>query len=158
MKRHFSYPCVWWRVIAAVTLLSWISAIGLCTNQCALGTGHCSSGGHACRQQAKSSPDHDDDHDHGDQAAQSSKKQQHPDQPAVDCLSIKAALTSAKISTPILEASHVLYFLTPVHVTPSTNFVQSSILVRRSRSCERVFTPEECLGPAFRSHAPPLAV
>lgn len=59
--------------------------------------------------------------------------------------------------TPTLPnfQAHTLYLLSPLALDEAEIQPQAAFALQ-VRSPERVFTPEVCLGPAFRSLAPPF--
>jgi len=135
------------RTIAAVTLLFWISALALCAVHCSLGVGHSESDGGSCHGSAAAQSNHDD-HD-------SPSPAQH-DSSEATCLTLKSALSNGNALTYVHPAFPVFYTLAPLaFALDSTVIKPTALAFRQARPREWVFTPEVCLGPAFRSLAPP---
>ena len=77
--------------------------------------------------------------------------------PTTACSTLKTMLAGG--DTPALTAfqTHTLYLLSPVVLALNATETQPrAALGRQAHSREWTFTPAVCLGPAFRSHAPPL--
>ncbi len=137
------------RSIAAVTLLFWIGAVALCSAHCTTGIGHGSSDEDSCHGSAISQPHHDD-HD--------SPTPAHHDPSAAPCLTLKSALPNGNAPSYIHPDFSMLYTLAPlVFALDSATTEPATLCFRQARRGEWVFTPELCLGPAFRSLAPPYS-
>jgi len=66
-------------------------------------------------------------------------------------------LTGGDAPTLTAFQTHTLYLLAPVAFALNKAETRpQAAFTLRVRSREWVFTPEVCLGPAFRSHAPPF--
>lgn len=134
------------RWFAAVTLLAWIGALALCQT-------HCLSD--ACRDEpgeasshAQSSPDSHHDSDAPD----------HHDHADASCATLKSALCSDATSPLIIPELSSLYTLSPTMLALDATAIESTgAFSRQTDRRDWVFTPEVCLGPAFRSLAPPFS-
>ena len=136
------------RSVAAATLCVWLAAQVLCAAHCDFGV---------CRG--------DEEHPscHGPEPSQSHRDDGDSPAPAHDdssttatCLTLKSALVSGVGPTVVPSELHVLYTLAPFALD-ATAAVPASLHSRQAKSRDWVFTPELCLGPAFRSHAPPFS-
>ena len=135
------------RWIALGTLLVWVSAFGLCTVHCALG-----KGAHIGTANPESLPPC-----HGSGAPHSDSSKHSSDSSGSFCLTTKTLYLA--VADLGLHAPDALAFVQPVFAALSVaevEFVESAQLLRQSRAPDWVFTPEVYLGPAFRSHAPPV--
>lgn len=137
------------RSFAALTLLAWIGAQVLCQSHCLLSACHNDSSEKSCRAENPSDA-HGNDHapqpSHNDSSADSS------------CLTLKSALTSS--GTTLLVIPQFLFLHAAAPATLALNATDIEPIANYTHNAglrERVFTPEVYLGPAFRSHAPPLA-
>jgi hypothetical protein len=132
------------RVIAAVVLVCWSVALGICWHHCA--TGACSGNAKASAKRQPSCHTQSDSESDGSQPnkAQNSCFAKKP-------FSGKLDLTS--MSAPTLHLAYVNALLVVAYELPNPT---EDVFHRQSRSREWVFTPEVCLGPAFRSLAPPF--
>jgi hypothetical protein len=137
--------CPLLRSIAAVTLLFWVSAVALCAVHCTSGTGNADS----CHGSAVEQSTHDD-HDSPGPA--------HHDSSASTCLTLKSALSNMNAPVYVHPEFSMLYTLAPLAFALDSTVTEPTTLVfRQARPNEWVFTPEVCLGPAFRSLAPPAS-
>lgn len=145
------------RLWAALSVLVWIAALAQCAMEPLIGNFHSGANHHT----ASTAHDH-----HGDEAAPAHQEtgHSHDSDPNGDhgdscCTSLKAALSntaSFQLTHPDLGQ---LFALNSLWLTQALTPVESEISPpRQAKNREWVFTPEVCLGPAFRSHAPPLAV
>ena len=152
-RQHSLKPVL--RICAALLLLVWLGATGFCSTERLFG--HAESGDEhdsdqtAHHQQDATSAPVDSDHSHD--------SDKHDGDGHSCCTSLKAIpqfvksalLTKPDFGKPLSLSFHWLaQALTPVQ--------QQAPSPRQARPREWVFTPEVCLGPAFRSHAPPLAI
>jgi hypothetical protein len=134
------------RLCAAVWLLAWIAASGFCALEPVFDQAESGAHHHADQTAAPSSEDsnHSHDSDKNDGAEHSC------------CTSLTAApqfASSAIFTKPDFGKSLPLSFL---WLAQTLTFVQPEApAMRQSPDRQWVFTPEVCLGPAFRSHAPP---
>ena len=135
------------RSIAAVTLLFWIGAVALCSVHCTSGINHGDSAQAACHGSAVSQAQH---HDHDSPAPA------HNDSSTATCLTLKSALSDGNALVYFPPAFPLFYTLTPLAFAWDSAVTEPTTLVfRQARLSEWVLTPEVCLGPAFRSLAPP---
>jgi hypothetical protein len=133
------------RWFAVVTLLAWIGAQALCQARC---SGACpdDSCEPSCHEARTSSSHHGDEH--------------IPDQDNcanASCETLKSALSGNTPSPLIIPAFSILYTVTPTALALDATAIEPVALFSRdARTRDWVSTPEECLGPAFRSLAPPV--
>jgi hypothetical protein len=134
------------RWLTAVTLFVWLGAQALCQTQCLFEDchGESNNGHHASEIGAGH---HADEHD-----PQPGDPQ---DNTEAACLTLKSALTSGGALTFVAPQFPVLYTLAPLAVLDAADLRLAANTSPESRGHEWVFTPEVCLGPAYRSHAPP---
>jgi len=143
------------RVFAALTVLVWIAATGFCSAETLLG---CAGSGsdHHIGQIA----DHQDEADHSStDGSHSHDSDQHKDGEHSCCSSLKTTaqpVGSDRLSRPDFAKTVSLDLL---WLTQALTLDQPEVpFSRQPPDREFVLTPELRLGPAFRSHAPPLAV
>src|SRR5438445_11298110 len=137
------------RWFAAVTPLTWIGAQALCQAHCLFGACHDEQDDTSCNAVASEVPQPGDD-DHG--------AQPYDHDADASCLTLKSALTSNGTAPLITPQFSLLYTLAPLALTLDATTVEPvAPLSRQARLRDWVFTPEVCLGPAFRSHAPPFS-
>jgi hypothetical protein len=143
------------RICASLMVLIWIVASGFCSAEPLLG--HAESGGEhhsnqAAHHEDEAAPSSTD-------AGQSHDSDQHKDGEHSCCASLKATPQfggSANLTKFDFAKS---FSLNSLWLAQALTFVQPEVpFSRQPPGREWVFTPEVCLGPAFRSHAPPLAV
>lgn len=135
--------CPLLRSIAAVTLLFWVGAVALCAVHCASGTGDADS----CHGSTVNQSSHDD-HD--------SPSPAHHDSSAATCLTLKSALSNGSAPICVHPDFSMLFTLAPpAFALDSTVTEPTTLVFRQARLNQWVFTPVVCLGPAFRSLAPP---
>lgn len=140
------------RLFAAFCILVWLSAVSYCSLESFVG--HPQAGDHYASQTAThavAESHSDSDHSHD------SDKNGHGQETCCD--SLKATLphgNSLVLLKPDLGKLPSLSFLWLAQAL--TLNAPETMPLRQAQHREWVFTPEVCLGPAFRSHAPPLAV
>ncbi|HWC61899.1 MAG TPA: hypothetical protein VHC44_19585, partial [Verrucomicrobiae bacterium] len=94
-------------------------------------------------------PHHGDEHSPG----------HHDESSNASCDTLKTALTGSNASPVVTRDFPLLYTLPPTALALVTTAIEPAASFSRHASSRKwVFTPELSLGPAFRSHAPPLAV
>ena len=140
----------WIRVIAGATLFAWLGALALCQTECCSGDEHQSAS--ADHHHADATPhSHSHDQDHGN--APGSQKE------SSFCLSLNSVLhtsSAISISKAALQPLYELPFAPATIGDTASAFACQHF--RQGRPRDWVFTPEVCLGPAFRSLAPPILV
>ena len=134
----------WFRSLAGFALLVFIVARTLCFIHCSFGGGHDGSDTRpSCHGSAQTKPDHD----------------APAPAPTTTCSTLKTMLAGADAPTVIAPQFHTLYLLAPISLALDTTETQpKAAFFRQSRTRDWTFTPEVCLGPAFRSLAPPVSV
>lgn len=140
------------RLCAVVSLLVWVAASGFCSVESLIGHGdhHANGADHHENATAASATDsdhhsHDSDKDRGDEHS--------------CCASLAAANPSAQKTVLTKPDFGKLLSFNLLWLAQVLTFVQPEApILRQPPDRERVFTPEVYLGPAFRSHAPPLAI
>jgi len=139
------------RTSAAVTLLVWLAAYAFCTGHCTLGIGHGDGELVSCHSTTLSASDHDDSDD------PSSPTHHDDSSTTTSCLTLKNAVLGSA-SPPLVQPEFsLLYTLTPAVLAVETTSIEATAgFTRQSWRRDWVFTPEVCLGPAHRSHAPPF--
>jgi hypothetical protein len=136
------------RVTAMVVLTAWMTSVALCSVECQRGRCH----SEAAEVEYQTSDSHE---------------QHHPPSPghAPNSCPDKQTPCSALASTTLPDTfnyapppEYVIAVLFDHHFSPKLPHKHLFIeILRDSRRCDLVFTPEVCLGPAFRSLAPPQA-
>lgn len=135
------------RCFAAGALFVWLAAQALCFAHCNFGVSH--GGGSAQPSCHASAPAH---HDDGDESA----PDQHDSSGSAVCSTLKSALVGSGSAALVQPDFHLLYTLAPVALMLDTTAAEpTSPSSRQAKARDWVFTPEVCLGPAFRSLAPP---
>jgi len=138
------------RSLAAVTLMAWVGAVVLCQVHClfaasqdkANDTGCCAAAGAAS---------------HHGMASHGTLPSRHAHCPEASCLTLKTALAAHGISFLAVPQFSLLYTIAPFAMMSDTMATEPvASFSRHARPREWVFTPVVCLGPAFRSHAPPV--
>ena len=136
------------RVQAGVWLFTWVAALVACSLVCipftcdestACQTSHSGNPG-----TPSSSSDHDED---------PSPRKNGSDQGF--CSSVQDSRFAS--GNPIVAAIPFKALIDAHTVLTAVDSFSATYILRRVKECHRVFTPEVCLGPAFRSLAPPLS-
>ena len=138
------------RGFAAATLLTWIGAQALCQTSCIIGGCHDEGGDTSCHPVNVASPHHGDP-DHGSQPCD--------DDCCADasCLTLKSALIGNGALPLVTPQLLLLHLVAPfMLVLDATANEPVAFFSRQATPRKWVFTPEVCLGPALRSHAPPV--
>ena len=137
------------RSLAAVTLVVWLAAQMLCTAHCNFGLCHGEAEHAACHDSAQPQAHHD----HEDSPAPA-----HDDSSTTAaCLTLESALVGDSVPAMIPPELHLLYSLAPVVLALNATATEPAApSLRRARRDNWVLTPEVSLGPAHRSHAPPV--
>ena len=138
------------RSLAASALLVWVAAQVVCSAHCNFGFGHGDSEQASCHGSAPSQAHHDDGNSPSPAHKGSSTSSA--------CLTLKSALFDGKASLlvkPEFQMLDTLAWFTPAIEATQTELVAH--FFRQARPRDWVFTPEVCLGPAFRSLAPPFS-
>ena len=135
----------WLRSLAALALLVFIVAQAFCFAHCNFGASMTmtekSSAGHA----AASKP----------MAGGSCCPKPHGNSEGAVCVTLKSALVSSDATTLVQPDFQLLH--TPAPLTLDMTAVEpTASFSRQAKLRDWVFTPEVCLGPAFRSLAPPF--
>ena len=133
------------RSLAGATLLVWLAAWVFCSVDCCAGDSDSQPGHHD--EQATASQ-----HDH-DQAPDSDNHSGHDDSA---CTTLKTLVPTAS-NLVLLKPD--FGFCTLSFVSPPQMLTVAQIetpISRQPPDREWLLTPEVCLGPAFRSHAPPV--
>ena len=135
------------RSFAAATLLVWLAVLAFCSADCLIGDSHCQPSRHD--EQAASSH-HDDD--------QTPESDKHDSGNDSVCNSLKTLVPTAN-NNALFKPDFGFSILSFVSLPQALAVAESGTPIsRQARAPDCVFTPELRLGPAFRSHAPPLAV
>jgi len=134
----------WLRSLAALALLVFVAAQTMCFIHCHFGGGHGNGDAQpACHGSAQAKATHAD-HDAPAPA------------PTTTCSTLKTMVAGADAPTVIAPQLHTLYLLAPISLAlDATETQPNAAFFRQSWTRDWVFTPEVCLGPAFRSLAPP---
>ena len=137
------------RSLAALALVVFVAAQAMCFVHCNFGGGH----GDKAQPSCHGSPQHATSHDGDDDSAPSTPS------PTAACSTLKTMLAGGDAPALTAFQPHTLYLLSPVVLALDATEVQpKASFSRQVRTRDWVFTPEVCLGPAFRSLAPPSLV
>ena len=135
------------RSLAALALMVFAAAQALCFVHCNFGGGHGDTAQPSCHGSPQTTASHDD-HDGPT-----------PSTPAATttCLTLKTMLAGADAPPLVAPQPHTLYLLAPISLAlDATEEQPDASFSRQAWTGDWVFTPEVCLGPAFRSLAPPF--
>ena len=135
------------RWLAVLTLLVWTGAQALCQTHCSSSACSDESGEANCQADKPSDAHHGDENSPG-----------HQDGTAdASCDTLKSALSSNAASPLVTPEFSILYTLVPTALAMDATAIEPSVsFLRQADRRNRLLTPEVFLGPAFRSHAPPL--
>ena len=131
------------RLLAAGTLVCWLGALALCSTECFEGDSDHHAGQKeiaASHSDAQPTPDSENHSGHDDSV----------------CDSLKTLVPTAHnniLSKPDFGFCFLSFVSLPQALTVAEN---ETLVSRQPPDREFVFTPEVCLGPAFRSLAPPV--
>ena len=134
------------RSLAAAVLMVFAAAQALCFVHCNFGGGHGDKAQPSCHGSPQTTASHDD---HDGPA---------PSTPAATttCSTLKTMLAGADAPPLVAPQLHTLYLLAPIALAlDATETQPDASFFRQAGTGDWVFTPLVCLGPAFRSLAPP---
>jgi hypothetical protein len=133
------------RSLAALALTVFVVAQTMCFIHCHFGGGHGNSDAQpSCHGSAQTTGGQDD-------ATPSAPS------PTATCSTLKTMLAGGDAPTLVAPQLHTLYLLAPMTLALDATEVQPKApFSRQAWTGDWVFTPLVCLGPAFRSLAPPL--
>jgi hypothetical protein len=135
------------RYLAALALVVFVVAQAMCFVHCNFGGGH----GDEVQPSCHSSPQHAASHDGDDDSTPSAPS------PTTACSTLKTMLAGGDAPSLTAFQTHTLYLLPSVALDlDATETRPQAAFGRQAHSREWTFTPEVCLGPAFRSLAPPF--
>ena len=140
------------RVTAVACIFAWLFASLACSLEAFGGDSHGDAAHHA-------GADHDSavahTHAAADHSHDSGGSEQHGDDSC--CSSLKSVQPGGQ-SSIILKPSFTVAWLHALYSVEAPVLPTPTATIFRQRSArDRVFTPEVCLGPAFRSLAPPVS-
>jgi hypothetical protein len=146
MHSHQTKRSPLFRSFAGVAVLVWIAAQVLCFVHCNFGGGHGNGKRASCHAPALSQEHHDAPGPTHDDSS-----------PTAACLTLKSALLGGSLALNAPELP-VLYTLAPIAFALKIATTEpAASFSRQTWRRDWVFTPEVCLGPAHRNHAPPLS-
>lgn len=134
------------RLCAMTTLVVWLAALVFCSAECFFGGSQCQPRHHE-EQTAASHHEHEHAPD----------SDEHNDCPNTICDSLKnfvLSTSSSFVAKSNFSLTYVLNFVSSC--TASKAAGSETPIFRQAWRRDWAFTPEVCLGPAFRSHAPPV--
>jgi len=135
------------RSLAAFALVVFVVAQAMCFVHCNFGGGHGDKAQPSCHGSPQHAASHDGDDDSGPSAPS----------PTTACSTLKTMLAGGDAPALISPLLHTLYLLAPMTLSLDAPEVQpKASFSRQDWTRDWVFTPEVCLGPAFRSLAPPF--
>jgi hypothetical protein len=138
------------RLCAVVSLLVWVAASGFCSVESLIG--HAEHHAHGAAQHEHDAAPASADSDHHSHDSDKNDSDEHS-----CCASFAAAVPSAQQTVLTKPDFGKLLAFNFLWLAQALTFVQPEAPIsRQPPDREWVFTPEVCLGPAFRSHAPPL--
>ena len=133
------------RSVGAFALVVYAAAQTLCFLHCNFGGGHCDLASASCHEASATQACHDE----RDSSSPLSSK-------TATCSTLMNSSTSGDAPTFVVPHFSVFYLLTPYALTlEATAPKPEAIFSRQAIHSDWVLTPEVCLGPAFRSLAPP---
>lgn len=136
------------RSLGALALVVFVVAQTMCFVHCNFGGGD----GDKAKPSCHSSRQHAASHDGNDDSAPS-----HPS-PTAACSTLMTMLAGGDAPTLTAFQAHTLYLLPSfVLALDAAEVRPQAAFGRQAHLREWAFTPEVCLGPAFRSLAPPFA-
>lgn len=138
------------RLCAVASLLVWVAASGFCSVESLFG--HDEHHAHGAAQHEHDAAPASADSDHHSHDSDKNDGDEHS-----CCASLAAAVPSAQ--QPVLtkpDFGKLLPFNFLWLAQALTVVQPEAPISRQTQHREFIFTPEVCLGPAFRSHAPPL--
>ncbi len=145
-RRNNLPPLLRW--LAVMTLGVFMTAQVACFEHCHFGGGHGDASKSSC---------------HGGPSAKASHQHEHhspaPADPAsaVSCATLKLLVAGGDAYTLVAPVLQPVPFLAPSSLEQSASeTVPEAVFLRQARTRDWAFTPEVCLGPAFRSLAPPV--
>jgi hypothetical protein len=152
------------RLTAISTLITWLSAIVFCSVECSTGSSHCGSS--HCRPAAhhdtKASDHHHTDASHHEHHASCHDADRAHDSPSSPqpcsnslCDSLKSITQTSFQANPMRPDFALAYVFAWTAPLETLTLPRLSSHFREAPEPKWVFTPEVCLGPAFRSLAPP---
>jgi hypothetical protein len=134
------------RLLAGLALAVFVVAQIMCFVHCHLGGGHEDKTRPSCHGSVQTAASHHS-HDHSQPAAPSA---------SATCSTLKTMLVTDGTPLTTTPPSNTLYLLSPFALILDTTETQpEGACTRQAHSREWTFTPAVCLGPAFRSLAPP---
>ena len=137
------------RSFAAAALVVWVVAQAFCFAHCNFGVSHGDSESASCLGPAPSQAHHE--------GGGSCCPTQGDKQGGIVCTSLKSALTGSGSTALVQPDLHLLYELAPFALALDAMATKpAGLCFRQAQPRDWVFTPEVCLGPAHRSHAPPF--
>ena len=135
------------RSLAALALVVFVVAQAMCFVHCNFGGGHDVKAQPSCH----GSPQHAASHDGDDDSPPSIPS------PTAACSMLKTMVAGGDAPTLTAFQTHTFYLLPSVVLgLDATETRPQAVFGRQAHSRDWVFTPEVCLGPAFRSLAPPF--
>jgi hypothetical protein len=135
------------RSLAALALVVFVVAQAMCFVHCHFGGGH----GDKAQPSCHSSPQHAASHDGDDDSTPSAPTR------TTACSTLKTMLAGGDAPTLAAFQAHTIYLLPSIVAALDAPETQpQAVFGRQTHWREWTFTPEVCLGPAFRSLAPPL--
>ncbi len=137
-----------YRSWAVLGLLVFVVAQAMCLVHCHFGGGHGDEAQPSCHSSPRATTSHDC-RDDQDQAPS-------PPTATATCSTLKTMLAGGDALTLVAPQLHTLYPLAPISLALDAAEAQPKAgFSRQAHLCDWVFTPVVCLGPAFRSLAPP---
>lgn len=135
------------RSLAALALMAFVVAQSMCFVHCHFGGGRGDEAQPSCHGSPKRAASHD-----GDDSSPPSAPS-----PTAACSTLKTMMLGSDAPTLPAFQIHTLYLLPSVVLALEAGETQAqAAFARQAHSREWTFTPEVCLGPAFRSLAPPF--
>ena len=136
------------RSLAVLTLAVFVVAQWLCFVHCHSGDSHGDRGAEilSCHSTAATHSHHDED-----------KSSSPKPLPMGSCATLQTLLASNGALTSAVPEFVPLYTLTSFALALGATEIESTASIsRHAGTLDWIFTPEVSLGPAYRSHAPPL--
>ena len=135
------------RLLAALMLVLFVAAQAACFVHCHFGGEHGDSAKPSCHGGTSAKASHDKPH---------SPAPSDP-APSASCNTLKVLMAGGGAYTLAAPVLQPVAFLAPPSLALSVPEVElDAAFLRQAKTRDWVFTPEVCLGPAFRSLAPPI--
>lgn len=140
------------RLTALIVLAAWTASMAFCSTACRQGDCH-SQPSEPKHEHSDVSEHNQDAHEHSHDSSPGHSPNKCPDEQSVCNALTSTVLPSAFVFIPSPQL--VTAILPSIHLETLTQVRLRTECFRQVSDFNFIFTPEVCLGPAFRTHAPP---